>query len=198
MANTPTPTPQNDDAHYRSVLNTLINQGADLARRIHEHATAATPTLENRPDADPTVAFDRIARAVRRTIALARHIAADPALQRPAQPLRDTARAQLIRGVEDAIHRTRRPENHGHDTDPLYAEFAERLEDPELEFDLKGRSVDDVIEEICRDLGVAVQGRSYTWKRRTPTDIASLRERAAATPGQAGTLQLFQGGKPPS
>ena len=185
-------TPADDDAYYRAVLNGLVDQGARLARNIHDRATAATPTPENRPEADPTVAFDRAARAVRRCIALARHIAAGPALQRPAQPTRAHARAQLIRGVEDAIHRKRRET----DAEILYAELAERLEDPELELDLQGRAVDDVIEEICRDLGVAVQGRSYIWKRRTPQDIATLRERAARSPGQAAAFHLIQGGKP--
>ena len=66
------------------------------------------------------------------------------------------------------------------DTEPLYAELRERLEDPALELDLAHRSVDDLIEEISRDLGVAVQGRSWVWRRRTPEDIATLRHRAAA------------------
>ena len=184
-----TPTPAEDAAYYRQILHALIDQGAALARQIHERAAAAAPTPENRPEADPTVAFDRIARAVRRTIALARHIASDPALQAPTPAHRATARAQLIRGVEDAIHRQRRET----DAQSLYAEFAERLEDPELDLDLQGRAIDDLIEEICRDLGVAVQGRSYVYKRRTPSDIAALRARAAAAP-----LHLIQGGKPPA
>ena len=80
----------------------------------------------------------------------------------------------------------------GIDTDSLHAEFAERLEDPGLEFDLQGRPVGEVIEEICQDLGIAMQGRSYIHKRRTPDDIAAIRTRAAAPP--TATLHLIQGG----
>ena len=194
--NTPAPTPADDAAYYRAVLHDLIDRGADLARRVHERATAATPTPENRPDADPTIAFDRIARAVRRTIALARHVAAAPDEGAPDPPRgparRAAARARLIRGVEDAIHRKRRET----DAEALHAEFAERLDDPELDLDLAGRPVDDVIEEICRDLGIAVQARSYIWKRRTPQDIAALRARAAAPPAPPGpALHLIPGGK---
>ncbi len=185
---TPQPTPEQDAAYYRQVLHDLIDQGAALARQIHDRAAAA-PTPERQPEADPAIAFDRIARAVRRTIALARHIAANPA-PRPQNPAaRTAARARLIRGVEDAIHRQRRET----DAEPLYAELAERLQDPELELDLQGRPIDDLIEELCRDLGVAAQGRSYVYKRRTPTDVAALRARAAAPPA----FHLIQGGKPP-
>ena len=69
---------QADNAYYLDVLHTLIDQGASLARQIHERAVAANATPW-RPEADPTIAFDRIARCIRRTIALAQHIAADPA-----------------------------------------------------------------------------------------------------------------------
>ena len=177
MAQPSTPTPHDDDARYRAVLDTLIEQGAAIAARLAGHATAATTPDSALPEA--TVAFDRIARAIRRTVALARHIAAHqapgPAHVSAPGTNRTTTRAQLIRGVEDAIHRQRREL----DTEPLYAELGERLDDPELDLDLQGRPVDDIIEEICRDLGVAQQGRSYVWRRRTPQDIATLRHRAA-------------------
>ena len=169
-------TPEEDDAYYRAVLLDLIDRGADLARRIHENATLAEATPENSLNigsiVDPTAAFDRITRAVRRTIALARNIAKGPA----ARQERTGARQKLIRGVEDAIHRKRRES----DAESLHAELRERLEDPELEFDLHGRPTQEIIEEICRDLGIAVQpGGTDMWKRRTPQDISALRARAA-------------------
>ncbi|MGI4955338.1 MAG: hypothetical protein ACRYGM_26320 [Janthinobacterium lividum] len=175
--------PSGDDAYYRAVLHDLIDRGADLARRLHERAAGPANA-----DGDPTIAFDRVARAIRRTIALARHIAANPVAARPEQSHADSradsradTRARLIRGVEDAIHSQRR----GGDAEPLYAELGERLEDPALEFDLAHRPVAEIIEEIARDLGVAVQGRSYVWRRRTPQDIATLRRRALAAPHEA-------------
>ena len=205
-----TPNPLPNDARHQSILDDLITMAHDLARAIHrramadataapEAATAALPPAPAQaPDHTPdfTIAFDRIARTVRRTVALSRHIAAEEARGGPAAPLprvpapqRAAARAQLIRGVEDAIHRKRRDL----DTEPLYAELNERLDDPELDGDLQNRLINDIIEDICRDLGVAQQGRSWVWRRRTPQDIATLRQRAASPP-----LTLMQGSKPPT
>ena len=165
MAPSPTPTQEENDAHYIGVLNTLIDQAADLATRIHAApADAAT---------DPTIPFDRIARTIRRTIALARHIAANPKPN-----TRINIRAKLIRGVEDAIHRKR----HESDQESLKTELAERLEDPALEFDLADRPVAEIIEEICRDLGINTQQRSWVFPRRTPADIQTLRNKAALPP----------------
>ena len=168
----PHPTPNQDEtnAHYQSILRTLIDQAAEIATAIHRRALTPTPTQDAKEDADPTIAFDRIARTIRRTIALSRHLAEN----RPAPQNQAAARARLIRGVEDAIHRKHR-ESGG---DSLYAELAERLEDPALEFDLTTRTPDELIEEICRDLGINTQGRSYVYKRRTPDDIATLNARA--------------------
>ena len=190
-----------DAAHHRDILNTLIDQGAALAARIHATATAATTPDSALPEA--TIAFDRIARAVRRTIALARHIATPPAATAgspattAATPAttpdaRTKTRTHLIRAVEDAIDRQHRV--YDGNAQELQAELAERLEDPELELDLQGRDIEEVIQEICRDLGIAHQARSYIWRRRTPADLKDLRTRAAAPPQ---TLHLIQGGRPP-
>ena len=184
MTTTPNPNPPGkdtapDDAHYQAVLRTLIDQGAALAARIAATATAATTPDSALPEA--TIAFDRAARAVRRTIALARHIAATPVpAQHPAHDTRTKARTRLIRTVEDAIHVQHRV--YEGDREALDREFAERLEDPALEFDLAGRDIDDVIQEICQDLGIAHPSRAYIYRRRTPRDVADLRTRAAALP----------------
>ena len=177
---------EDNDAHYQAVLRTLIDQGAALAARIAASATAATTPDSALPEA--TIAFDRAARAVRRTIALARHIAANPAPAAAASPdARIKARTRLIRTVEDAIHVQHRV--YEGDREALDAEFAERLEDPALEFDLQGRDIDDVIQEICQDLGIVHPTRSYIYRRRTPQDVVHLRTRAAtpsAEPIQPG------------
>ena len=198
--NAPEGTTQDDTPYYRQVLHALIDQGANLARMVHDdaqarfaasaqaRAEAARPAQAEAPPApapvpaipDPAPAFERLARTVRRCIAqaqlLSRPVSPDPARERT------RAREALIRGAEDAICRKARRDP-GTDTDTLRAELAERLEDPALEFDLAGRPVADVVEDICRDLGVAIQGRSYVWQRRTPADVAHLRARAKAPPG---------------
>jgi hypothetical protein len=97
------PGPQAANApYYRGVLHGLIDRGADLARLLHEQATAqamqqaaahaqqtaapaqqatdAQPAPAPTPGATPgalnktTAAFDQIARAVRRCIALAQSL----------------------------------------------------------------------------------------------------------------------------
>lgn len=66
------PTTQADDAHHlRSVLLELIDLGRDLARLVHQQAMATQNQAEpNRPAADFTIPFERIARSIRRAILL--------------------------------------------------------------------------------------------------------------------------------
>ncbi len=185
----PPPSLEDDDAYYRAVLHDLIDRGADLARQLHERAA-------KEPGSDPTIPFDRIARTIRRTIALARHIATNPPKTRTPAVERTLAREKIIRGVEDAIEARRAPAT---DTDILYNELHERLDDDGLERDLRTRPIDDIIEELARDLGIAYQSRAYIWKRRTPADIATLRARAAMTAtGPENPLRVgFSPPKPP-
>ncbi len=177
MHPTPTPPPsppqslEDDDAYYRAILHGLIDRGADLARQLHDRAA-------KEPEPDPTIAFDRIARTIRRNIALARHIATNPPKTRTQTVERTQAREKIIRGVEDAIEARRAPTT---ETATLYNELNERLDDAAFERDLRTRPLDDIIEELARDLGVASQSRAWVWKRRTPVDIATFRARAART-----------------
>ncbi len=188
MQSTPTPpqsppsSPEEDDAYYRAVLHDLIDRGADIARQLHERAA-------KHPESDLSIPFDRIARTIRRTIALARHIATNPPKTARAAVERTLAREKIIRGVEDAIEAKRGPAT---DTGILYNELHERLDDADFERDLRTRPIDDIIEELARDLGVAYQSRAYIWKRRTPADIATLRARAAQ-----GANGMTANGTPP-
>ena len=73
---------------YLQVLHELINMGTDLARAVHQQATADAgedTTVAAEAALDPTIAFDRIARTIRRTIVLARHVA-EPLPKRAANP----------------------------------------------------------------------------------------------------------------
>ncbi len=166
-----------DAQYYRQVLHDLIDMGTDLARRAHQQATREPGPKRpaNDPAPDPTLAFDRLARCVRRCIALARQLA-EPAPQAPGQAQRRTAaRKRVIRDVEDAIQRTAQ----GADAESLHAELADRLDAPDLDDDLATRPVADIIADICRDLGLATLPGTRPWKRRTPADIESLCARAA-------------------
>ncbi|GAC1339507.1 MAG: hypothetical protein NVSMB18_07850 [Acetobacteraceae bacterium] len=202
---TPTATPNdaapsnpvaNDAAYYRDTLHHIIDMGVIVARNVHVQAktqldAAENPTPTPTPDPAPApvpttaapsapalaAAFDRIARCIRRTIILARHLNDPP--RAPAQNPR-AARRRILRNVEDAILR-RDPSPAEHDR--LRAELHERLESPELAADLAEdidlRPIDDIIAEICRDLGLTNLPGVQTHKRRTPADIAALSARAA-------------------
>ncbi|MGI4955024.1 MAG: hypothetical protein ACRYGM_24730 [Janthinobacterium lividum] len=209
----PAPGPTEDDAaFYRAALHDMIGLAADLARRIHAAAIAApaiplpgspaprSPAADgpaaNSPPAlsleQASIALDRTARIVRRCVLLAQRLhqpqpacAPTPAPE-DAEQARTAARAKIIRGVEDAIHRATRDAPARQPA--LAAELSERLDHPEFADDLVTRPVAELIEEIARDLGIAMQGRSFVWCRRTPADLADLAARArgpARAPGSA-------------
>ena len=181
----PPPTAQdlNEDAQHRRVLALLVDLGAALAEEITK-TPEATPALR-------AEAFERVSRATRRTILVARHVAQQIAHRAaehqlapsPAQR-RTTARARLIREVEDTIQTKARPS----EADALRAELIDRLDAPELEADLINRPTADLIAEFLRDLGLAHPPGVRAIGRRTPSDIARLNLLAALPPGQAAAL----------
>ena len=202
-------TQRDEDAqYYRQVLHELVEIGTRLARAIDRQAAAepaATPAPAPEqpgqpapapapdPTPDLTIAFDRIARTIRRTIALARKLS-DPAQPSPteraaadAQQRRRAARKQIIREVEDTIHR----DVHGPDAEAraesLHAELYERLDTLDLDDDIDTLPIADIVAAIRRDLGIAahINSRGISpWKRRTPRDVRDLCARAAG-PGIA-------------
>ncbi|GAC1343717.1 MAG: hypothetical protein NVSMB18_20030 [Acetobacteraceae bacterium] len=177
---TSTPDPANTEtAHHRQTLNDLVDLSMQLARHVHAKALqiepAPTSEVPNpKPLLDLAAAFDRLSRAIRRTILLIRRLDDPAPLSAPKR--RDAARRHILRGVEDAIDR--------HDPAPataktLKSELLDRLDTPDFDDDLDHRPIPDLIVELCRDLGVAEPQGGLTWKRRTPADIKALRTRAA-------------------
>ena len=186
-------TQRDEDAqYYRQVLHELIEIGTDLARTLHRQAATepnnqpnAEPAAAQAPTPDPSIAFDRIARTLRRTIVLARKITEptpprpkDLAAERRAERTNErrlAARKQIIREVEDTIQRRSK----GAEAEALHSEFYERLDDPELDDDLDQRPVAEIIKDICRDFGIEHFPGTHPWKRRTPQDVRDLCARAA-------------------
>ena len=165
-----------DAQYYRHVLHELIDMGADLARLVHQRAKAEAAVPADAPAPDATIAFDRIARSVRRTIALARTLdepALAPEAGHPAE-LRTAARKRVIRLVENAIHREAR----GEQAEALHAELLERMDGPDVDGDIGHRTVSQIVDTICADLGLEGPDGLRRWKRRTPEDIALLCARA--------------------
>ncbi len=194
---------------YRTALHDLISMGTDLARLLHEQATAQAQAAQqdtaplpasgatipdapvpNAPVPDTLVsiaaAFDRTARAVRRGILLARSLA------HPVQPAPDpaghraAARRRILRKVEDAIHRPgiggggNGRDSDGRDDAGLHAELRDRMDAPDLDDDIASRPIAEIITEIRRNLGLASLPGDHPWHRRTPDDIRKLCARAAA------------------
>ena len=167
-----------DTGFYRQVLHDFITIGADLARTLHQQATTPAPAPQHptpnpAPPATPLpeiiAAFDRLARAVRRSILLARSLAAPPPKDLAAH--RTAARKQVIRAVEDAIQRAAQDAHdaQSHDAaEALTAELHDRLDAPDLDWDLANRPIADIIAEIRRDLGLASPPGDTPWRRRTP------------------------------
>ena len=167
--------------YYRRVLHELIEMGTDIARTVHRQAVA--PGAEQAAPADVTVAFDRVCRGVRRSILLARTLDAPPSAGPGAADglARVQARRRILRRVEDAIHREAR----GDEAERLHGDLLDRLDAPELDDDLATRPVEEIIDEICIDLGLGEHAKFGLWKRRTPGESAVLWARAAARPGEA-------------
>ncbi len=191
----PNPGPQaEDDQFYREILHSLINVGAELAHHLPQQAAAHAQAQQQDPAPQPTpapspdaivplaIAYDRITRAVRRSIALARSFndPAHPAKHSPHH--RTDARKRILRAVEDTIQRQDYDDGYAEcdPTEILTAELRERMDAPDLDEDIANRSTDDIIKDILRDLGLAALPGTRPWKRRTPADIEQLSARAAA------------------
>ena len=154
-----------DVQFYRRFLHVLIEVGVQQAQDVQQR--------ENTTVAQAANAYGQIAQGVRRCIMLARQVT-DPAPD-PAQH-RTAARQRIIRTVEDTIQR----EATDDDAEALEREFAERLDAPDIDDDITQRPIDEIITEICHDLGLGAALGYHPWKRRTPADIVALRARAAA------------------
>ena len=171
------PPPADDTAFYRDVLHELIGLGMDLARALSQQAVAQAEAGQA-PAPAACVAFDRVCRAVRRSVMLARRVA-EPGVDRPER--RVAERRQVLRDVEDAIQRS----GDGDAADALRDELHDRLDSPELDDDLDSRPVAEVVALICRDLGLAGLPGVRPWKRRSPAEVAVLHAQARHRgPGQ--------------
>jgi hypothetical protein len=186
--------------YYLRALHQMIDIGVDLTRLVQREAKLQTQFPHPVSDLflesivaktpDPTIAYERITRAVRRTILLAVKLndAADPSIAPQPEP-RTAARKPIIRAIEDAIadgieanEQAEHPQAESHD----------RLDSPERDpdvadadsegDDITSRSIAEIIREVCCDLGIFVPPGNYPWKHLALADIAALAARAAMAP----------------
>ncbi len=209
--------------YYTRVLHELIDVGVEIARTLPAQAraqaadgahaepgaaTAAPGRDEPKDDTPPAptdiaLAYDRITRAVRRTILLARKLtepapAPDTAAAQAAARHRVASRKRIIREVEDAIGRATQGSATHTRAETLHAELLDRLDGPDLDEDIGHRPAADIVADICRDLGIAAAYGANPWRRRTPTDIEILCARAAAPAVAARTTPAAQPGGGPN
>ena len=207
-----------DVEHHRQVLNELIDLGAEMARVVQRQAVAQLGAQADAAGADRAAAgpagleaerfagaFERIARSVRRSIALARRLdspvpAAAERAEAAAGRRRIWARKRIIREVEDTIQRT----VDEREAEALNAELLERLDAADLDDDISNRPIEKIIADICRDFGMMAMPGTHPWRRRTPADVAELARVAARPPrperagGPPSYSYTLVGGRPPA
>ena len=183
---------------YRGMLEELAALGMDLARMVHRRAAALDAAAgeagseESPAVAEATVAFDRAARCVRRTVGLLR-LLDTPVPQ--AADRRVMARRRIIRVAEDVIAKDH---GDGERAESLRAELYERMDVPELDDEIDGRPVEEVIADILRDLGIAgPPGMRHPWQRRTPDEVAALCARARHAASTAPVRVVSTAAAPP-
>ncbi len=163
--------PPAEDARYIvRVLFGLLGLASKLAGLVQRRALAQPEALVS-----GSVAFERVARCIRRLVALMQRMTAVP---QPAAALRRAARAADEAEEYERPERLERLERlEGLDEwdeleDPESIE-ADELEEDEFAADI-GQPAAAIIADVCRELGLGDEWRSHPWERCTPEDLAAL------------------------
>jgi hypothetical protein len=164
------------ERHLR-MLQDLAEIGMDLARSVqrqaHEQAAA---------DLDAAalgLAFSRIARAVRQTVALEARLAEDRQAKTAARIASQThtRAAHRRRDVRAVVAQAIEADAADSDVEDLLLDLEERLADRDNEADFAERPIGELVARICRDLGVTPD-----WSLWEDEDWA-VEEAAARPPG---------------
>jgi len=118
------------------------DEAAVAAAEARQSALARAETI--------AAAFARVSRAIRMTVWLAERLDRGWARRGLSDDRHAMARRQIARGVIDAIGR----EAAGERAERLTETLSDRLESLDVEYELANRPVDEVIRQICRDLGL--------------------------------------------
>lgn len=223
-----------DVQRYRGVLHTLIDMGAQLATAVHAKAmraieapspaqpSPAQPSTQANTDAatapgpnlapdlapDLTIAFERVARTVRRTVLLARHIAEPLKAPRPYAargPIQAQARQHAGRTrartpghrspgdeTRGAVSSQAKPSRHDAPESLERPERPERLELSELDAreiaetfadEIGDQAIEAIIAQIRRDLGQYQENPGNTPPPRRARRAASSADRSG--PGRS-------------
>ncbi len=196
----PAATVGEDMLYFGRVLRRFVEAGDQFVELLQQEATmiataqAELAARELDPQTVPSSpasksdlvdAYERITRSARKSIMLYQKLFEPP--KKPVARHRIAARKKIIRDVEDAIHRNAPPG----EAERLHAELLERLDRPELEYEIAERPIADIVMDINRDLGITGLYDGHPWKRRIPHDIAILNARAEQLAGGPPSEKLL-------
>jgi hypothetical protein len=144
-------------ARDRRMLDRLAEIGMEIAEALGEQvlAQAAAPDAPV-PGPDLTLAFTRVARTVRQTLALKPKLAEEWRVLEENHRRRDVGFADRRRKrveVERSLVKAIAADTRG-DAERLRADLHERLGDADIDDELGKREVGAIIAGICRDLGL--------------------------------------------
>jgi hypothetical protein len=167
---------------------------ASLAEAIESDRASAAAAEARRDVAARAVAiaaaFTRVARSIRLTAAMLERCDRGWARARPADDRKAMARRQIARGVADAITRTAE----GEEAEQLRERLTERLDSPDWEDLLEDRDPQEVIDIICRDIGLDPVRMNV----RSPLPgIIKQAEMAGVVPPAGSGRRGWQAPKPP-
>lgn len=96
-------------------------------------------------------AFDRVSRAVRRTVALGKRLEAGW----PVRAVSDTRAAMVRRQVSQGVAEAIRQATTGEAAERLFDDLAEQLDDPAMDAEIATAPVEAIVTRVRRDLGLA-------------------------------------------
>ena len=208
-----------DDLFYRDTLQEMVHVGATLARLLQTQAIAdAQAAVQGRAPATPlgdhAATFDRIARAVRRTITLARSLREPAAPARIPAPPSAAARTPALHGAgqdaaghpaatgrEDAEAPNKAPSADLRDCPEARDRDRPERPDrdaPDCDDDDTGLPPAAVIADIRRDLGLDAPPGVRPQQHRTPADTGQPCAQAAASSSVAASAARQPGPMPQS
>jgi hypothetical protein len=153
-------------ARHLRILADLADIGMELVQHVRQRALAE----EAPPEADPVLAFARLAKAVRQTVALEAKVAAGgfdapSPVSRSAAPSEGAFRpwdgkmkAKVRLKVEETIACGAEPG----DAEDLLRDLNERLDDPEYGDEMSDRPIGMAVALICGALGVRADLKDFT------------------------------------
>jgi hypothetical protein len=149
-------------ARHLRMLAELADIGMELVQQVKRQALGKDASVR----ADPVLAFARLAKAVRQTVALEARLADGFARCKPVVPRGDVAvrsaagplKARVQRSVEAAIA----SRSDGDAAEALLLDMHEQLDDPEFEDELAEWPIGVVVASICRALRVKFDSTHFS------------------------------------